>query len=207
MGSPGKHRPETTPFRTLIITAAVTAAALAAGALTFISTANADGDPEEASAQVAQPPIAAPQPDPGRSAGRATQPPPRDRTPAATKSPRTAGETEHTPKPAPRPKKSSAAKVVGSGSCEASFYWEGQATASGESFDPSELTAAHKTLPFDTRVRVTNPDNGRSVIVRINDRGPYAGGRCLDLSRAAMQKIGGIGSGVLQVKYQVLART
>ncbi len=72
-----------------------------------------------------------------------------------------------------------------SGSCGASFYSEGQLTANGEIFNPSELTAAHKTLPFNTKVRVTNPSSGKSVVVRINDRGPFIDGRCLDLSRAA----------------------
>ncbi|XVQ10818.1 septal ring lytic transglycosylase RlpA family protein [Spirillospora sp. CA-255316] len=107
------------------------------------------------------------------------------------------------PKPA---KKKPAYRVVKSGSCEASYYWQGQMTASGERFDPSELTAAHKTLPMGSKVRVTNKNNGRSVIVRINDRGPYAGGRCLDLSKAAMTKVRGTGSGVIPVRYQVLER-
>ncbi|OLT17029.1 hypothetical protein BJF79_18180 [Actinomadura sp. CNU-125] len=97
-------------------------------------------------------------------------------------------------------------KVLDSGSCKASFYGEGQMTASGESFDPSELTAAHKTLPFDSKVRVTNKSNGESVVVRINDRGPYSGGRCLDLSEAAMEDIGGTSAGVVSVRYEVLSR-
>ncbi|MEV4005185.1 septal ring lytic transglycosylase RlpA family protein, partial [Actinomadura sp. NPDC049753] len=97
-------------------------------------------------------------------------------------------------------------KVVESGSCEASYYWEGQMTASGERFDPTELTAAHKTLPMGSKVRVTNKNNDRSVVVRINDRGPYAGGRCLDLSKAAMKKVGGTGSGVIPVRYEVLSK-
>lgn len=97
-------------------------------------------------------------------------------------------------------------RVLSSGVCQASYYGGSQATASGEPFNPSALTAAHKTLPMDSRVRVTNEANGRSVIVRINDRGPYAGGRCLDLSTAAMKAVGGVGSGVITAKYQVLAR-
>jgi rare lipoprotein A len=91
------------------------------------------------------------------------------------------------------------------GSCEASFYDEGQDTASGERFDPNALTAAHKTWKMGTRVRVTNPRNGKSVIVRINDRGPYVPGRCLDLSRAAFAAIENIGRGVMPVRYQILA--
>ncbi|RAY14970.1 septal ring lytic transglycosylase RlpA family lipoprotein [Actinomadura craniellae] len=98
-------------------------------------------------------------------------------------------------------------RVVRSGSCRASYYWEAQATASGERFDPNELTAAHRTLPLNSRVRVTNPGNGDSVVVRINDRGPFTGGRCLDLSRAAMSAIGGTSAGVIPVRYQLLGRT
>jgi len=105
-----------------------------------------------------------------------------------------------------KPKKTTGPKVVRTGVCEASYYGEGQETASGETFDPSELTAANKTLPFGTKVRVTNEANGESVIVRINDRGPYVGGRCLDLSTAAMKAVGGMGAGVITAKYQVLAK-
>src|SRR5689334_8314435 len=71
----------------------------------------------------------------------------------------------------------------------ASYYFEAQPTASGERFNPNELTAAHKTLPFGTRVRVTNRHNGKSVVVRINDRGPFVKGRVIDLSRAAARAI------------------
>jgi rare lipoprotein A len=138
-------------------------------------------------------------------------------TPTATPTPTPTKTTAHTPKPRthkparhrPRhsPARTSASKVVGSGSCEASFYGEGQMTASGEAFDPGEMTAAHKSLPFGTRLRVTNKNNGESAIVRINDRGPYVGGRCLDLSTAAMRAVGGLGSGVIPVRYQILARS
>lgn len=94
--------------------------------------------------------------------------------------------------------------VVSTGACGASYYAEGQMTASGERFNPGAMTAAHKTLPMGSRVRVTNPANGESVTVRINDRGPYVGGRCLDLSKAAFSAIGSIGAGVMRVKYEVL---
>jgi rare lipoprotein A len=96
-------------------------------------------------------------------------------------------------------------KVVSSGRCDASFYDEPQETASGEAFDPAALTAAHRTLPFDTRVRVTNLATGTAVVVRINDRGPSVDGRCLDLSAAAFKKIANATSGVLHVKFEVLA--
>ena len=89
-------------------------------------------------------------------------------------------------------------------SCQASYYWQGQITASGEQFNPSDLTAAHKTLPLGSKVKVTNPSNGKTVVVRINDRGPYVAGRCLDLSKAAMETIGGTSSGVITVNYEVL---
>nr|WP_306427886.1 septal ring lytic transglycosylase RlpA family protein [Brevibacterium sp. 50QC2O2] len=90
------------------------------------------------------------------------------------------------------------------GSCKASFYSEGQQTATGERFNPNALTAAHKTLPFNSRVKVTNKKNGKSVTVRINDRGPYVAGRCLDLSKAAMKKVGGISAGHINVTWKVL---
>ncbi len=89
-------------------------------------------------------------------------------------------------------------------SCGASYYWQGQMTANGEVFNTYAYTAAHKTLPFNTMVKVTNAANGKSVIVRINDRGPYISGRCLDLSTAAMQAIGGISAGVVQVTWEVV---
>lgn len=90
-------------------------------------------------------------------------------------------------------------------SCKASYYWQGQMTANGEQFDPSDMTAAHKEFKFGTKVKVTNPKNDKSVIVRINDRGPYISGRCLDLSKAAMEAIGGTAAGVISVNYEVVS--
>jgi rare lipoprotein A len=86
----------------------------------------------------------------------------------------------------------------------ASFYSRGQKTANGERFKPSDMTAAHRSLPFGTRVRVTRLDTGRSVTVRINDRGPYIRGRNVDLSRAAAQQLGMLDRGVTKVKLDVL---
>lgn len=86
---------------------------------------------------------------------------------------------------------------------EASWYgpnFVGRPTANGETFDPRRLTAAHRTLPFDTRLRVVNLDTGRSVVVRINDRGPFADDRIIDLSQAAAEAVGLIGSGVAPVR-------
>jgi rare lipoprotein A len=100
---------------------------------------------------------------------------------------------------------SGAGTVVSSGSCVASYYGVGKGTASGEPFDPTGFTAAHRTLPFNTRVRVTNAANGRSVLVRVNDRGPYVAGRCLDLSTAAFRTIASEAGGVATVRYDVLA--
>lgn len=77
----------------------------------------------------------------------------------------------------------------------ASWYALTSRTASGEMMNPAKLTAAHKTLPFGTKLKVTNPNNGKTVIVRINDRGPFTRGRSLDLSKAAAQKIGLISRG------------
>jgi len=89
----------------------------------------------------------------------------------------------------------------------ASWYgpgFHGRATASGEPFDTQSLTAAHRTLPFDTIVEVMNLDNGLSTTVRINDRGPFAKRRIIDLSNAAAQAIGMIGSGTARVELRVL---
>jgi rare lipoprotein A len=86
----------------------------------------------------------------------------------------------------------------------ASYYWQGTKTASGERFNKSEMTAAHRTLPFGTRVRVTSLETGRSVTVRINDRGPYVDGRIVDISRAAAESIGMIERGVTKVKLDVV---
>lgn len=77
----------------------------------------------------------------------------------------------------------------------ASWYALHSRTASGERMNPSALTAAHRSLPFGTKVRVTNSKNGRSVVVRINDRGPFVKGRFLDLSRGAATQLGFISSG------------
>lgn len=88
----------------------------------------------------------------------------------------------------------------------ASYYWQPQRVASGGWFNPNAMTAAHKTLPFGTKVRVTNRNNGRSVVVTINDRGPYIKGRIIDLSRAAAQQVGMTGSGVAPVSVAVLGR-
>ncbi|MDO9578293.1 MAG: septal ring lytic transglycosylase RlpA family protein [Candidatus Cloacimonadales bacterium] len=88
-----------------------------------------------------------------------------------------------------------------------SYYgkkFHGKPTSNGETFDMNELTGAHKTLPFGTRLRVTNEDNSKSVVIRINDRGPFVKGRELDISYAAAQEIGLIAYGVKKLKVEIL---
>jgi len=87
----------------------------------------------------------------------------------------------------------------------ASFYSHSDAkTASGEKFDPGELTAAHRSLPFGTRLRVTNVTTGKSVTVRVNDRGPFVRGRIVDVSHSAAESLGMVGAGVAKVKVDVV---
>jgi rare lipoprotein A len=89
----------------------------------------------------------------------------------------------------------------------ASWYgreFQGRKTASGERFNMYDLTAAHPSLPFGSRVKVTNLENGKSVIVRINDRGPHVKGRIIDLSYAAAKKIGMVQSGTARVKVELI---
>jgi rare lipoprotein A len=86
----------------------------------------------------------------------------------------------------------------------ASYYWQGQRTASGERFNAREMTAAHPTLPFGTKVRVTDVGSGKSVTVRVNDRGPFIKGRVIDVSQAAAESLGMTGKGVTKVKLDVV---
>ncbi|SEG70858.1 rare lipoprotein A [Thermomonospora echinospora] len=193
-------------LRTLLTVSGVAVAAVPAGAWALNNT-------EETGRAAAAPPAT-----PATSRPLAKDPTkdpakdPAPRRPAATAEPSKTREAE------PRESREPAAaqdskprkpkyRVVDTGACQASYYWEPQPTASGERFDPDALTAAHKTLPMHSKVKVTNKNNGKSVVVRINDRGPYVGGRCLDLSKAAMASVGGTGSGVIPVRYQVLAKS
>lgn len=98
----------------------------------------------------------------------------------------------------------SASPAHGGASGLASYYSEGRKTASGERFDPSELTAAHRSLPFGTRLQVTNVKTGRSVVVRVNDRGPFVQGRVVDVSYSAAQALGMVNTGVAAVKVSVV---
>ena len=90
--------------------------------------------------------------------------------------------------------------VPASAQCgSASWYALYSQTASGERMNPAELTAAHRTLPFGTKLKVTNQKNGKSVVVRINDRGPFIKGRVIDLSKAAANRLGFISTGVTNI--------
>jgi rare lipoprotein A len=193
VGRSGRHRLTDTP-KTLRITL-IAAAGLAAVALTAIVVAVTG--PGSSSAQMKSRAALA---HPPRPLDRASRDDPR--TPLVTPTPEP---TEAPPEKA-TPKKRLHRKILAHGTCEASYYGSGGRTASGESFDPDALTAAHKTLPIGSKVRVINRHNDRSVIVRINDRGPFVAGRCLDLSSGAMQAVGGVASGVIPVKYEVLAK-
>lgn len=94
------------------------------------------------------------------------------------------------------PASNNSAQAASGNQCgSASWYALTSRTASGEMMNPAKLTAAHKTLPFGTKLKVTNKNNGRSVVVRINDRGPFIKGRVIDLSKAAAREIGMIRSG------------
>lgn len=149
-------------------------------------------------------PSAAPSPT-GSPSPSATASPATARSTAASRNrPRAASTPTRRATPKPTTPKPTAPKVVDSGTCGASFYAEGQLTANGENFDPEAMTAAHRTLPFGTRVRVTNPDTGAAITVRINDRGPFIDGRCIDLSRAAFRAIASLDLGHLTVRYEVL---
>lgn len=86
----------------------------------------------------------------------------------------------------------------------ASYYWQGQKVACGGKFNPSALTAAHRTYPCGTKVRVTNKRNGRSVVVTINDRGPFVKGRIIDVSLAAAKVLGMTKAGVVPVIVEKL---
>jgi rare lipoprotein A len=131
-----------------------------------------------------------------------------DRAAAANRVSRTEGRTAEAAaeQPPTTERAVGIARVVAQGNCEVSYNGAGQRTASGEAFDPNALTAASKTLPFGTQVRVTNEANGESVVVRINDRGPYVDGRCLSLSEAAFGEIAKLGAGVVDAHYEVLAQ-
>jgi rare lipoprotein A len=114
------------------------------------------------------------------------------------------------PLPAPRPRSNPSAQI-GTGwteEGEASWYggkFHGRQASNGEIYDMNKLTAAHRTLPFETMVRVTNQRNGKSTVVRITDRGPFVNNRIIDLSYAAAKEIESIGEGVVPVRLEVVS--
>ncbi|WP_166204614.1 septal ring lytic transglycosylase RlpA family protein [Bradyrhizobium septentrionale] len=136
-----------------------------------------------------------------RSQALASRPASIEPTRAVSSAPRTrvAVARRHTPYAS---RKTGDTKIASHG--VASFYSEAQPTASGEKFDGQELTAAHPTLPFGTRLRVTDVKSGRSVTVRVNDRGPYVPGRIVDVSYSAAQSLGMVGKGVANVRLDVV---
>lgn len=116
-----------------------------------------------------------------------------------------AGESSSAPRPRSAPQRGDRSAQEPGWLGRASWYgpgFHGERTASGEAYDQWGLTAAHRTLPFGTRLRVTNTANGRSVVVRVNDRGPFVPGRVLDLSRAAADALGF--RGVVTVRIEQL---
>lgn len=121
---------------------------------------------------------------------------------------KTASSSDTASKRSAKPARAASTSVAETGGTVgvASYYWQPQRVASGGWFNPNAMTAAHKTLPFGTRVRVTHLGNGRSVDVTINDRGPYIAGQIIDLSKAAAGSIQMQGQGVAQVRMSVLGR-
>jgi len=124
----------------------------------------------------------------------------RNRTASFTTNRRVASVKKHTP----FARRNNAGGTQTASQGVASFYTEGQQTASGEKFNTYELTAAHPTLPFGTKLRVTNVASGRSVTVRVNDRGPYVAGRVVDVSYSAADALGMVGKGIAKVKLDVV---
>ncbi len=220
MGRSGRHRhpgPSTdlrTTLRTTLITTFVAVAGLAATTLFAVTRAGTGASSASLTARTAIPPRPLVHGNRARISrtGHATRGgrthgrrPVRDEPPAPAATPPPEPEPSTTPSEQPTPPKPRRRhRILSRGACQASYYGMGGRTASGQNFDAGALTAAHRSLPIGARVRVINRHNDRSVVVRINDRGPFVHGRCLDLSSAAMQAVGGLGSGVIPVRYEVL---
>lgn len=193
------------PRYVLPVVVSLTVVAVVGGTATLTLTARASGQHQSArpsasaSASADTTELEAARADLAQRASRGQARPLPSPTPTPSKS--------KSPSPSPTPSASSTTNGNGngtSGECEASYYNMGTTTADGETFDSNALTAANKTLPFNTMVKVTNQANGESVTVRINDRGPYVSGRCLDLTTAAFQSIASLGAGTIDVEYQVV---
>ena len=129
--------------------------------------------------------------------------------PAATPAPAAAPAPAPAPAAAPSPARAPAATSTEAGDGKVAYYgrkFAGRKTANGERFNPNALTMAHKTLPFGTLVKVTNPKNKRSVVVRVNDRGPTNPGLVGDLSLAAAKRLNMLKSGVIEARLEVVGK-
>jgi rare lipoprotein A len=190
------------------IVGAVVAAVLVGGAVASLSIGSGGSKPTAASASL--PVTDNRSADQRADRGELREAPSQSPTPSLVPtygppSPSTTPSRSPSKKPSKSPTPESTGGTSGSGTCGVSYYEDGSYTANGEKFDPNGLTAAHKTLPFNTKVRVTNPSNGKSVIVRINDRGPFVSNRCLDLAKGAFLQIATVSAGVIpNAKYEVL---
>jgi rare lipoprotein A len=144
-----------------------------------------------------------PRPRPAAAAARpATEPVPVARTaslvPLSIPLPRARPAAAAAPVPVPVPVPAESSRCGPNGKLvRSAYYWQGSKTASGQRFDPDGFTAAHRTLPFGTRLKVTNPRTGRSVDVVVNDRGPFTPGLQIDISRGAARAIGLSGTGTV----------
>lgn len=126
---------------------------------------------------------------------------------AARNAPPARTTTESRPSDAPKPSRNPSGKVLLTLEGVASYYaddFHGKLTSNGEVFNMNDLTAAHRTFPFGTSVRVTNLDNMKAVVVRVNDRGPFKDGRIIDLSLAAAKELDLVRNGTARVKLEVL---
>jgi len=148
----------------------------------------------------------------GCATSRPPGPPPQPESKAGTEpeaKPETKPEAKPETRPGARPEVKPEPGSGGGQTGEASWYGEphhGRTTASGETYDMNQLTAAHRTLPLGTRVLVTNLRNGRAVEVRINDRGPTVEGRIIDLSYAAARELGAVSGGTIPVRLRVISQ-
>ena len=148
-------------------------------------------------------------PDPGNPI---SQPGPKIRyspkadAPGSVRASSTRAKSDHVKSDRASSDRASSGRVISGRASYYGFSLAGNLTASGERFDPGDLTAAHPTLPFDTRVRVTNVANDRSVVVRINDRGPFVRGRIIDVSRTAADRLGMLRAGVADVRLAILGK-
>jgi rare lipoprotein A len=188
-----------------LIAGTVAAIALIGGAVATVNMGSDDAKPAAASDLIDGSRSADARADRGDRPSTSASPSP-SASPSA--SPQVSKAPEATRTPTKKPSASTTTKapttVTSTGTCKASYYASGSRTANGESFNPDGITAAHKTLPFNTRVKVTNTANGKSVVVRINDRGPFVSGRCLDLARGAFVQIASVSAGVINARYEVL---